>query len=185
MKSTNPWSARVVAEIGLEDAVAAIEHFVEFLPAGRFSLYISDRLFKAAREMEKKALTLTTCNTEPLLVTQKLDGAITDQAKMTCYGDITGRIDSSKENPCYGNREMAARAAELGDLARARVVRPGFGGDERAADHSDSTLCSECFVWSNNKGPSHHKMDCSRFGSALRRAAVKPQQEVEVEVWPQ
>jgi hypothetical protein len=180
MKSTNPWSARVVAEIGLEDAVAAIEHFVENLPADRFSIYISDRLFKAAREMEDKALSLPTCNTSRLLVTQKLSqdnkvpGVNAILNDVWVYGSTTGRIDSSKENPCYGNSEMAARASG----------KKGFGGGIAGADHSDSTLCAECFVWSDNKGPSRHAVRCSRFGNTLRKNVVQPKQEIEGEIWP-
>ena len=170
MKSTNPWTARVVAEIGLEDAVAAIEHFVEYLPADRFSIYISDRLFKAAREMEDKALSLPTCNTSRLLTSQKL----------------------ATTTPAWGNSAPFTTGLVLyGDLAKPCVALPGFGSSEYTADHSDSTLCPECFVWSNNKGPSRHKMDCSSFGSELRknedsvvRGSMSTTQEVEGEVWP-
>jgi len=55
MKSSNPVLARVVAEINIHEAVAAIEHFAENFPEDRHSLHLVGRLNAAATKMMEKA----------------------------------------------------------------------------------------------------------------------------------
>jgi len=148
MKSTNPWSARVVAEISLEDAVAAIEHFVEYLPADRFSTYISDRLFTAAEEMERKADAYKKQQRDEVAAKKFTEHAET----FITYGTESGRIDCSKENPCFESVPSGLLVSRQDDDV--------FNLDGRF-------VCRECKATSNPEGPRVHRLDCSRFGKTV------------------
>jgi hypothetical protein len=137
MKSNSPSSARVVAEISIDQAVSAIEHFAANFPADRCSTYISRRLFAAAAVIQRKAdlaRKLLEESTATKSVTKTVIGTMpVADPYFSVGGCLSGRIDSSKENPCFGNREMAAEGA-LDKLRRLAA---------RVAPASDSTGYAE------------------------------------------
>lgn len=188
MKSTNPYAARVVAEIDIHQVVAAVEHFALNYPEDRMSLCISDRLHEAANMIRNKAIERpkraaelsglfaasvsgkvdafwhnayrSVMATTPFAYNNVLAPPTDPQVALNLEGCVSGRFDSTKEN--HGNtpqEEVPKIVRELGEC---------FGTPSSKAPHDISHLCKECLVWSNDNGPERHRKNCSKFGAELK-----------------
>lgn len=188
MKSTNPYAARVVAEIDIHQAVAAVEHFADNYPDDRQSIVIFNRLFTAAEKIfdkvanaPKRAAELSglfaasvlgkedafwnnayrsMMSTIPFAYTNGPAPPTDSQVVFNLGGCVSGRFDSTKEN--HGNtpqEEVPKIVRELGEC---------FGTPSSKAPHDISHLCKECLVWSNDNGPERHRKNCSKFGAELK-----------------
>lgn len=56
-RSSDPYRARVHAEISIHDAIAAVEHFAASYPAERLDDFTANRLEKAARLIRQRVAT--------------------------------------------------------------------------------------------------------------------------------
>lgn len=147
MKSSDPMRARVVAEIDINNAVAAIEHFAHNAPNDRHSLFISERVYDAAIIIRHKAIA-------PVMLASARGLFISRDADKHFNGGCVSGIEKKGD---YNSRPNA-RTTSLAALSDAT----GFASDDVKSEAMGDVLCRECFVWRGPEEPTKHGVRCSQ-----------------------
>lgn len=149
MKSTDPARARVVAEIDINNAVAAVEHFADNVPDDHQSVFISERVYDAAIKIRNKAVAFQLkARTEARAATIALEN------------DTQARLDLQTRWEKFRSTFPIIDIGTLLDY-KPNSTQVKFFTDDVKSEVMGDVLCRECFVWRGPHDPDRHGVNCS------------------------